>query len=327
MESIDRLLPNFLVIGVVKGGTTSLYHHFSQHPDIYMSPVKEVNFFSHQNIKPELFTREYAQASFLDFDKYVRQGMSETIHIAHINQLEQYKMLFSKAGEQTLRGEISNSYMICEDAAREIYKAIPHAKLLVMLRNPINRAWSQYIMNLREGKTLEKDFQKEVLSDDAKDPKGWGINHQYLALGMYYEQIKRFKDLFKDQLHVVLYEDYKSNPEKVLGEIYQFLGLKPVFDSSSKTTFNESALPRFEKLNYFLAQTGIIYMLKRLFSRGMRQKIKTLLYTQKGIPNISPADRAFLRKIYLQDVQKLSDLLDLDLLTKWEFEKSFQQTQ
>jgi hypothetical protein len=95
MEKINQTKnPNFFVVGVVKGGTTSLYHALSNHPEVYLSPIKEVNYFSRKDIRPELFTREYKHASALDFDRYAAQGMKEIIHIAHIEKWDQYTQLF-----------------------------------------------------------------------------------------------------------------------------------------------------------------------------------------------------------------------------------------
>ena len=103
--------PDFFVIGVVKGGSTSLYHYLDQHPEVYLPPIKETNHFAKADIHPEDFLPEYALDVKLDLDAYIKKGMPEKIHIAHVNSDEHYFALYDKVeGEKTL-GDVSNSYM------------------------------------------------------------------------------------------------------------------------------------------------------------------------------------------------------------------------
>jgi hypothetical protein len=150
-----------------------------------------------------------------------------------------------------------------------------------MLRNPIERIWSQYIMNLREGKTLEKNFILEIEHDHAKTQKGWGVSHQYLELGLYYEQIKRFKDLFSDRFKILYFEDFKLNSSAVLKELYTFLEIDPSVELLEDKKHNESAVPRFEKLNYFLANTGILPFLNVFLVEILDKKLKALFIHKK----------------------------------------------
>ncbi len=312
--------PNFFVVGVVKGGTTSLYHYLNAHPQIYLSPIKEVNFFSKNDIRSQHFSKQYAFDVDIDLERYFKEGMKENIHIAHVENPEQYMQLFSKVTNETAVGEISNSYAICPSAASEIHKIYPHAKIIIMLRNPIERAWSQYIMNLREGKTLEKNFIKEIEKDYTSNPKGWGVTHQYIELGMYFKQIERFRNLFKDSLKIVLYEDYKLNSKAVVQDIYSFLNVDKNFIPNAEKKYNESAVPRFSKLNYFLVKTGVISTFKKLVGKNTREKLKKIIYTQKNIPKIEEEHRIYLSNIYREDIKKLSNLLQIDLINYWKIQ-------
>jgi hypothetical protein len=209
--------PNFFLIGTVKGGTTSLHRYLDQHPEIYLSPIKEVNYFSREDIHPEHFSRDYRHDVNVDLKSYLSSDMDHPIHIAHVTDEADYLQLFKKAGNAKAIGEMSLSYMLYPSAPKAIAAACPDAKIMAMLRDPAERAFSQYIMNLRQGKTLEKDFIREITEDDKLLPKGWGVNHQYLFIGHYYEQLKRYYDLFPaNQIKIFLFDDYANNPDAVV---------------------------------------------------------------------------------------------------------------
>lgn len=312
--------PNFFIIGVVKGGTTSLYNYLQQHSDVYFSPIKETNFFSRFDIDESKLIKEYASDIKINLKKYFANGMKEVVHIAHIKNIKDYNSLFSQVNNEKVIGEISNSYTICPQAVEEINKFNPNAKLLIMLRNPISRIWSQYLMNLREGKTLEKDFIKEIEKDYKKKDKGWGVNHQYLELGLYYEQIRKVLKYFpKEQFKIMFFEDYVNNSESVIHEICNYLEIDPNQNIDFKDRHNAASLPRSKAVNVFLVKTGLLKQLKNLFGREMRQKLKGLLYSTNNIPKIKAEQRKYLIDFYQKDVENLSSLLNVDLIKKWSF--------
>ena len=312
--------PNFFIIGVVKGGTTSLYNYLQQHSDVYFSPIKETNFFSRFDIDESKLIKEYASDIKIDLKKYFANGMKEVVHIAHIKNIKDYNLLFSRVKNEKVIGEISNSYAICLHAVEEINKFNPNAKLLIMLRNPISRIWSQYLMNLREGKALEEDFIKEIEKDFEKEDKGWGVNHQYLELGLYYEQIQRvFKYFPKEQFKIMFFEDYVKNTENVIHEICNYLEIDPNQNIDFNDRHNPASMPRSKLVNIFLVKTRLLKRLKDLMGRERRQKLKGLLYSTKDIPKIKPEQRKYLIDFYQKDVENLSELLNTDLIEKWSF--------
>lgn len=310
--------PNFFVIGVVKGGTTSLHNYLAQHPDVYLPPIKETNHFARKDIQPEHFLKGYAQDVKIDLDAYINSGMKEPIHIAHVNEDRHYEALFSKVRTEKAIGEISNSYMICPSAASEIHAFNPRAKILVMMRNPIRRAWSQYLMNLREAKSDAQDFIKEIQEDHASTLKGWGVNHQYLELGKYSGQLKRYIHLFgKENVLPLFFEDFKSYPEASLKQICSFLNIDEDFSFDFSEKSNTSSLPRNVVLNKILVESGIISTAKRLTPKKLRQKMASVLYTDKNMPELSEEDSDWLRDYYMDEVRNLSELLGVDVVSKW----------
>lgn len=311
--------PNFFVIGVAKGGTTSLYHYLSQHPQVYLSPVKETNHFAMADIDERHLHPVYKNDVALDVERYLLDGMKYPVHIAHINKARHYEALFSRANGQKAIGEISNSYIICPSAVAAIAQKYPEAKLLVMLRNPVKRAWSHFIMNIREAKNTSRDFVTEVMQDHQAIRRGWGVNHQYLALGSYFTQMSRVLNHFPPaQVKWLLYEDFLQQPQEVLNDMLDFLGVDPAFDFSLEHKANEAAVPVSVSLNTALHKSGFVHRLKHLATPGQKEWVKSVLY-KKGdaLPKMTEEEYRFLAEFYRDEVSGLSGLLSFDFSAYW----------
>ena len=307
------LRPNFFVVGVVKGGTTSLYHYLDQHPEVYLPPVKETNHFAAADIRPEHFLPEYATDVRIDLDAYIANGMKQQVHIAHVNDEKHYKALFSRANGAKAVGEISNSYMICPSAALAIHEFNPEAKIIVVLRNPISRVWSQYLMNLREAKTANRAFADEIFADAEADPKGWGVNHQYLELGNYASQLARYFELFgRERVKIVFFEEYKASPGDVMRELCTFLEIDPDFAFDFSVKSNKASLPRSASLNTLLVKSGAVKFAKSITPKPLRARLANVLYSNKNMPSLGDADRSTLQSYYADEVAALCRLLESD---------------
>jgi len=297
-----------------------LYNYLQQHPEIYLPKIKETNYFSRFDIDKNNLNKLYALDIGLNIDKYFSDGMKDIIHIAHIEKWEDYKKLYSLVDSEKAVGDFSNSYSCCPSAASSIYKKFPEAKIVFMLRNPLTRIWSHYLMNIRESKTIKKDFLQEVFSDHESDLNGWGVNHQYLKLGLYYQQVKKYIELFsKDQVKILFFEDYVRNPPKINVVLFKFLNVDTTFALDYSEKYNEASLPRFELMNKLLVNSGLIKILKDVVSREKRQKLKRILYSNKRLPVMDETSKQQLIKFYKEDVNNLSGLLNIDLAAKWNF--------
>lgn len=307
-------LPTFLVVGAVKAGTTSLHEYLNQHPGIFMSPVKETNFFSDADMQFGKFNVDYRQDIDCDIEKYLAGPMDKKIHIAHIRTWDQYTRLFRDVTNQKAIGEVSNSYLYCPSTADAIHSRLPEVKIVMILRNPVERLFSQYLMNLKLGKIITGDLLTEIQKDRDKKDKGWGVSHLYLEVGMYYEQVKRYLDIFsKDKVHIILYDDFKKAPAATMQRLFDFLGVDPLFQLDMSLKYNEAGLPRFGKLNYWLTQTGIYGLSKKLFPDSLKSRIKSLIYTKKNIPVISEQEKQWLIHYYAEDIRRLEKLLNTSL--------------
>lgn len=316
-------LPDFFVIGVVKGGTTSLYTYLDQHPEIFLPRIKETNHFAAADVQHQYFLPTYAKDVDIDLNRYFKKGMPEVIHIAHVDSSEHYRQLYDVEHSAKRVGDVSNSYMICPSSAESIYAHYPASRILVVLRNPVSRAWSQYLMNIREAKTTCDGLIEEFEYDRKRPHTGWGVSHQYLELGHYAEQLKRYYERFpKNQIHVVLYEDYRKSPEEVLRGICQFLQVREDFSFDFSEQRNRASRPRSEGLNRALVNTGILKAVKGIIPRSFRDRGKKLLYTEKGLPEMTEPERDYLIGYYQEEVESLEQLLGRSLKGHWpEFQK------
>lgn len=313
----ENKLPTFLIVGAVKAGTTSLHEYLQQHPQIFMSPVKETNYFSDADMLFEHFNLDYRQDISTDIDKYLEGPMNKKIHIAHVRTWQQYCKLFRDVSNETVIGEVSNSYLFLPSTAAEIKKRLPEIKIVMILRNPVERLYSQFLMNLKLGKIKEKNLLKEIENDQQKQIKGWGVSHLYLEVGMYYEQVKRYLEVFDaSSIKIILYDDYKRNAHAVMQDLFSFLGADDSFTLDMSAKYNEAGMPRFGKLNYFLTQSGIYTLSKKIVPENLKQKVKNMFYSKENIPKITEEEKTYLKEYYYNDIMNLEQLISRDL-TGW----------
>jgi len=200
------LLPNFLVVGAAKSGTTSLYHYLKQHPEIYMSPIKEPYFFSFINKEP-------------DFKGPFDEKTNETI----ITDLSDYEKLFENVDSEKAIGECSTSYLYFPESAMNIKKYIPNCKIIIILRNPIERAYSHYMQSAMIGHE-NLSFEEAIKKEDERKKLNWRWHYYYTAQSMYYEQVKRYFDIFgREKVRVYLFDDLKKEPLELVKKMYGFL--------------------------------------------------------------------------------------------------------
>lgn len=307
-------LPNFIVVGSNKGGTTSIYHYLKQHPQVYLSPIKEPHYFS-KDINPADFSKEFAHNKLQDIEKYVNGKMEEEYHAAFLRDFEQYKKLFKNVKNEKAIGELSTSYLYSTVAAQEIFNTLGKIKIIICLRNPIERAYSHYRMNIWTGNNNEFDFYKALKADFEHQPKVWGNAHLYTEIGLYYEQVKRYLTIFgKEQVKIIFTEDMKSNAQAVIKELYEFIGVDASFKPDTSKKYNEVYTPKYKNITYLLNKSGIRPLLKKIAPEKIKSILTNLLFKKKSEKGEIPSDaKQFLLEQYSTDIQNLSSLLNKDL--------------
>ena len=256
---------NLFVVGAMKAGTTSFIELLSQHKQLYVSPVKEPNFFI--NSLPETL---YKPSRFFDLEKYLSKDFPEPLHIAKIQNIEQYKKIFSRGANYLYKIDASTAYLHAKESATLIHSYQPEAKIIILQRDPLKRAYSHYKMNLGKGRTLDS-FENVMLENIRQYYQGTLPWFSYLGMSFYQKAIQRYKKLFKDVL-VIRLEELIANEGKTLAEVAVFLEIED-FPKSQLTKKNISRELRFQKIFYFLNKLGLKDYFSKYLSRSFRHRL------------------------------------------------------
>jgi hypothetical protein len=298
--------PNFFLMGAAKAGTTALYHALDQHPDLYMSPVKEPNFFAFEG--QEVRYRSVA-------------GKEAPVNRSSITDEAAYQALFAEAGTATAVGEASTLYLFSEQASDNIARRLPRARLIALLRHPVDRAYSNYLMNVASGHEV-LPFEQALDAEAGRARDAWDPFVRYVQLGMYARQLERYYARFgHGQLLVVLYEDWRDAPRNVLHRVFTFLGIDPGFAPVLGTRHNASGVPRSRMVHslagWVAAQAPARCALKRLIPRRHLLRAFHAVRNRNLVrPPLAEATRQRLLAAYHDDVVALQALLGRDL-THW----------
>lgn len=298
VSSNIQTMPNFLVIGAGKAGTSSIYYYLKQHPQVYMSPLKE----------PKFFALEGETLNYQGPDR-------EIVNRVSVNNLKDYQNLFQGASTEIAIGEASPMYLYSPKAPSKIKTYLPQVKLIAILRDPVERAFSSFTHLLREGyETLS--FERALAEEENRIQKKWAPLWHYKQKGYYYEQLKRYYDIFdREQIQVYLYEDLQTNSTNLIQSIYDFVGVDHTFipDLSKK---NVSGNPKSRWVHdLFTKDNPIKTLLKPLFPKQLRRNIADTAIEQNlgAKPMLSSETHHQLQQLYREDILQLQDLIGRDL--------------
>lgn len=303
-------LPNFFIVGAARAGTTSFANYLGSHPDVYMSPVKEPHFFATE-VDPEKFREGFPRQ--IDPQDYFQARPLKPAHCIYVREWQQYAELFGGVRGERAIGEASVSYLYSKFAAQRICDACPGARILIFLRNPIDRAYSHYLMDHDQAAVGLRDFVEAVAFDFACPRKGWGISNLYVELGLYHEQVKRYLDLFPEaQVRVLFFDDYERDARQAMAGIRGFLGLADVDqDGIAYERLNAARrTAHFPSMASNLRSSAI----GRLANRLPAEIKKTIWTVASRAPEpLTPEVRRELSRYFREDVTRLSALLGRDL--------------
>ena len=300
--------PNFFIVGAPKAGTTSLYHYLDQHPQIYMCPVKEPCHFASE-VMPENVSPQY-RSSWLAANE---QGgtAGEKRFSGYVPDWSDYLRLFEGATDQTAIGEASVCYLWSPTAAKNIAARLPDARIVALLRHPIERAWSQYLHGVANG-YITKSFRQHIEACLQSRGDEFTPAFPFLEFGLYTGQIRAYFDLFPRQnVQVCLYQDGLS---AIVHELFHFLNVDPDFPVNFATRHLDSASAGVPNAVYRgLRKSGLWEPLRHLAPRRARASLRRLVFRKREVAPMEEADRRFLCHYYREDVLSLSKLLDRDL--------------
>ena len=301
-------MPNFFVIGAQKAGTTSLYHYLAQHPQIYMSPTKEPCFFNHEihpdgKVKAQRFNNPGQRANRFD-------------------NIEEYRELFRGAKDETVIGEASPPYIYAPGTAERIKRYAPEAKVIAILRDPADRAYSAFLHAVRIGKEPTTDFARALLKEENRVRENWHYTFHYRSRGFYHAQLIRYYEAFqREQIGIWLYEDLRKDPAGLARSIYRFLGLDEGFVPDTSSQHNTAGVPKSglaratvrtmdTMASAFLGTFTPTSKMYPLLSK-MRHGLQSRLVAKP--PALDLEIRADLVEGYREDILQLQDLIGRDL--------------
>ncbi len=282
-------LIHFLCVGAQKAGTSSFHDIVRQHPEICVPEIKETHFF----YKNELFEK----------------GLGFYL-----------STFFKHCGREKIRGEVEPDYMFFDFVPERIKTVLgSNLKFLFLLRNPVDRAYSQYLMNFSRGFETES-FDKAIELEEKRIQKGglFKKRYSYIARGLYSKQIKTYMKYFpvENMFFVIFESDFLINREKTFKKIFEFLNVSPDVEINYNIKSNPASLPRFQFLNNLLftdngfKKMGKLFLPKYMVRRKLWKKLYKLNRKSATFPSLSNETRICVyEKYFKKDVEELERLL------------------
>ncbi|BBB33403.1 sulfotransferase [Thermotomaculum hydrothermale] len=310
MSKNRKKVPDFFIVGAPKCGTTSLQYYLSQHPEIYFSPIKEPVYFA-KDIVENAKRCKSGRAYFLDKKYFLRKHPLQ-MHIAYIEDFNLYLQLFSYMKEEKVAGEASAYYLFSSVAAEEIYKFNKDAKIIIILRNPVERAFSHFLMNLRDGIINNNDFLDEVFSDYEKGKNECRQN--CLEIGLYFNQLQRYFNLFpENNIRVLIFEKYTKNLPETCRDLFAFFGVKKDFEVDFSKKLNKALNPKLpwinNKIKDLRRKINLIFPFK---TPELIKKTYNYLFMENEKPLLTKREKEKLLSLFKEDILKTQSLLKID---------------
>lgn len=283
---------NLFLCAAPRSGSTQLAAWLDSHPEIALSNVKEPNFFSQHEFDPD-YVREI-HINNTDPEEYFRKKSQKKVNFAVFRTREQYDHLFSSFDERW-RMDASTSYLYCPEAPEKIKEYNPDAKIVILIRDPVERTLSHYRLHIRTGR-FKRSLREEIDDElNGVTPLGGRL---LLRPSLYEEPLKRFHATFApENIMEIRFEDMIRNRETVLAQICAFLDIDPAGINYNVESQNAGDSPRFPWLTVWLAESGIKTFLRPLLPEATLDFLRKLLFTkQKSSKEQDAEARAMIRE-------------------------------
>ena len=305
--------PNLFIVGQPKSGTTALHQFLGQHSQIFMSRIKE----------PHFFCQDFHQESDQYYGKHLFFDFREE---------NAYLQLFANVNAEKIVGESSVNYLYSQVAAEKIHQFNPNAKIIIILREPAKFLYSLHSHYVKFTEENEPCFLTALaLETKRKQEKSTSprvISPSYLYYSQrvqYFQQVKRYYDVFPpDQIKVVIFEEFKSENERIYREILEFLGVDYRFTPEYEAV-NINKEVKFQAINNLVNNPFIKNISKNLFSQEFNEFIRDnlvekFLWHQAPKATMPEEIETKLRQQYQPQVVQISELLGIDLVAKWGYD-------
>ncbi len=281
--------PFFFIVGAPKAGTTALHAFLEKHPEVSMSSDKEPNFFSWQEIEQQQL--------------YYRKKNVKT-------EEEYYRLYHTSAGTK-ICGEGSVSYLWYPECPARIQAFASDARIIISLRDPVKRAFSHFQMDYSLG--LTPFTFEEIWDNGSEHPKSGVYFQQYFLLSNYYPQVKRYVDRFGERVLILFHEEMVAQPATTISRLCSFLQLSPLSADSEIEQQNVTAAGKNSLVRALYKNEGLRKMVGIIAGDKVKDRIKSMLFTKKALPQLSSDMEKTLREYYRHDVQQLEQLTGKNL--------------
>jgi Sulfotransferase family len=304
MDANGRM-PNFFLVGAAKAGTTSLHAYLGQHPQVFMSQFKEPTFFALYGEPPPPLHRA--------------DGSVIPINAAH--DLDSYRALYRDAGDAAVLGDASTFYLVDEHVPARLREHVPHARIAMVLRQPVDRAYSHYLDFRFRGFEPLASFTEAFRADEervARAATKLGTLWAYRSMGLYAPQVARYRAQFPpEQIKVFLYDDWRADPVGVVTDLFRFLGIDDGFVPDMTVRHRAAGgVPRSPGLRRAMERKhGLARRLARaIVPAGLRPRVQSMVDRWNAVrPPLDPAVRRALTEVYRADIAALEPLIGRDL--------------
>ena len=288
--------PNFMIIGVARCGTTSLFHYLKQHPNVDFSNIKEPKYFSSQ---------------FLEFP---HNGPGDnTVDKKIVKNKTDYDHLFSGKNVKAL-GEASSDYFYYhKHTAQKIKDELGDIKIIISIRNPIERSFSAF-SNLLRDQRENLTFEAAIEEEENRIANNWDWMWAYKNGSLYAEGIKTFMEVFTN-VKVILFEDISNHPEETVMDTFKFLEVEPFQDINVNTKYSHSGAPK-NKISALLSdrKNPVIYFFRNLaikmIPRSILEQVASKMFNKGEIPHET---KTKLKEYFKEDILKTEKLLNRSL--------------
>ncbi|MDA9808159.1 sulfotransferase domain-containing protein [Flavobacteriales bacterium] len=289
--------PNLFIVGAAKSGTTSLHNYLNQHPNIFMCNPKEPHFLINKEIGVDR----------------IPVGITEKL---------EYEDLFFEGGDKKYRGESSVMYLMYPEIVIPKIKNnyLENTKIIIMLRNPVERAYSgfHHVRRYNIKENIQDFTEAWKLSEERYfNQKDMTPASRYQELGLYYNQVQSYLNEFKDNLHIIIYDDYKSDFKSEMNKVFDFLEVENIEIDSDKRYMVGGWQWENEKMKRLMMNSNSLKSLLKILIpfKGLRKSIRKIIQKKKSVEvkQITEKQSIMLKEFYKIDVKKLSGLLNRNL--------------
>ncbi len=304
--------PNFFIVGAPKAGTTSLFNALAHHEDVFCCPIKEPNYFGLD------LAAQQESAGVAGRERPLIRGRTTSLleppRVGLTTDYGAYLDLFHDWKGQRAIGEASTDYLSSAVAAQQIAAVAPEARIIIILREPVARSYADYLMQKQIGHDLGS-FEQAVAAELKRLSKGAGETRGIVTSSLYAPQIRRYLEHFpRRQILFLLFDELIAEPERTLEIVFRHLSVDPAVAAKISLGWeNQSRMPRFDRLNRMLLDSGLKSTLLRAVPRPVRHRLRPLYYIRGRPPSLSPIAADPLRALFRGDIVETAALIGRDL--------------